>query len=92
MLTNVGEPFSQNQPITVTFDDNAKTLQAEESGQNFSFGNVSISNVAISGDAGAVSLGIDRSSLGMVWQRYQPDQVITEFGQCRPNVEPGAKP
>lgn len=91
VLTNVGDQSSaQNRPITVIFDDNAKTLQAQEGGQNYRFENVSISNVAISGGVGAVSLGIDRSSLGMVWQRYQSDRVITDFGQCRPDAGPDA--
>lgn len=93
VLSNVGDqPSSQNQTIMVIFDDSAKTLQAQFGGQNYSLGNVSISNVAISGDVGAVSLGIDRSSLGMVWQQYQPDKVITNFGQCRANAGAGAAP
>ncbi len=92
VLINVGgQPPSQSQPITIIFDDNVKTLQAQEGEQNYSFGNVSISNVAISGDVGAVSLGIDRSSLGMVWQQYQPDKVITNFGQCQPTPGPAAR-
>lgn len=93
VLTNAGDqPSAQSQPITVIVDDDAKTLQARNGGQNYRFDNVSISNVAISGDVGAVSLGIDRSSLGMVWQQYQPDQVITDFGQCRASPVAGATP
>lgn len=92
-LSNAGETQSSaNQSITVIFDDTAKTLLAQEGSQNYSFGDVSISNIAISGSIAAVSLGIDRSSLGMVWQQYEPDKVITQFGQCRSNPEPGAKP
>jgi hypothetical protein len=80
-----GAQSTQNEPVTVTFDDNAKTLQAQRSGRNYSFADVSISNVAISGDAGTVSLAIDRSSLGLVWQQYGTDKVTTEYGKCRQN-------
>lgn len=85
-----GAPSAQNVPVTVTFDDNAKTLQAQRAGRNYSFADVSISNVAISGDAGTVSLAIDRSSLGLVWQQYGTDKVTTEYGQCRQNTASGA--
>lgn len=78
-------PAARDQPLTVTFDDNAKTLQAREGDRNYVFADVSISNVAISGDVDAISIGIDRSSLGIVWQHYASDQVVTEYGQCRPN-------
>jgi len=74
---------AQNPPIVVVFDDNAKTLQAQSGSQSYNFTDVSISNVAISGSAGAVSLGIDRSSLGMVWQQYTPGKATIAFGKCQ---------
>jgi len=74
---------AQKQPIVVVYDDNAKTLQAQSGTQTYHFSDVSISNVAISGNAGAVSLGIDRSSLGMVWQQYTAEKTTIEYGQCR---------
>lgn len=80
-----GAPSAQNEPITVTFDDSAKTLQAQLAGRSYNFADVSISNVAISGDVGTVSLAIDRSSLGLMWQQYGADKVTTEYGQCRQN-------
>ncbi len=81
---------AQNQPIVVVFDDDAKTLQAQSGTQTYSFTDVSISNVAISGSAGAVSLGIDRSSLGMVWQQYSAEKATIEYGQCQKGAVPTA--
>jgi hypothetical protein len=78
-----GLPAAQNQPIVVVFDDNANTLRAQSGARTYSFTDVSISNVAISGSVGAISLGIDRSSLGMVWQQYAPEQATIEFGKCQ---------
>ena len=80
-----GAPSAQNEPVTVIFDDDAKTLQAQRGGQSYSLNDVSISNVAISGDVGAVSFSIDRSSLGVVWQQYGADKVTIEYGRCRQN-------
>jgi len=74
---------AQKQPIVVVYDDDAKTLQAQSGTQTYHFSDVSISNVAISGSAGAVSLGIDRSSLGMVWQQYTAEKTTIEYGHCQ---------
>jgi hypothetical protein len=76
-------PRSQSRPIVVVFDHDKKTLTAKEGSRNYSFRNVSISNVSINGQTDNVSLGIDRSSLGIVWQQYGADKVRTEYGQCR---------
>jgi hypothetical protein len=77
------QPGVQNQVIVVVFDDDAKTLQTQSGSQTYRFTDVSISNVAISGSAGAVSLGIDRSSLGMVWQQYAPETPAITYGKCQ---------
>jgi len=76
---------AQSQPITVTFDDNPKSLHAEDGARSYVFDDVSISNVAISGDIDAISIGIDRSSLGIVWQKYEGDKAVTQYGRCRPS-------
>lgn len=84
VLTDTAEQLgSENRTIVVVFDESAKTLKAQDGSQNYSFSNVSISNIAISGDVNSVSVGIDRSSLGIVWQHYATDKVVTEFGHCR---------
>jgi len=89
VLTNPGsQPNSQS--VVVTFDDTGKTLKAQRGTESYSFANVSISNIAISGQVNDVSLGIDRSSLGIVWQQYGADKVVTEFGQCRVNDHPNS--
>jgi hypothetical protein len=91
VLTNTGtQAGSANQTIVVTFDADAKTLTAQEGSQSYNFSKVSISNVSISGAINSVSLGIDRSSLGFVWQQYGADKAVTEFGQCQPTNHPAA--
>ncbi len=82
------KPGSENRPVVVVFDENNKTLTAEEGGRSYSFKKVSISNISINGDADSVSLGIDRSSFGIVWQQYGADKVRTEYGQCHPARAP----
>ena len=77
-----GKRGSENRPIVVVFDEDAKTVTAKGGGNNYSFSKVFISNVSINGAADSVSLGLDRSSLGIVWQQYEADKVSTEFGQC----------
>jgi len=83
-LTDTAEQLgAKSRPIAVVFDDDAKTLNAQDGARNYRFDNVSISNISISGEVDDVSLGIDRSSSGIVWQQYGPDKPVIEFGQCR---------
>jgi hypothetical protein len=85
LLTDTeAQPKSESRPIVVIFDEAKSTLTAEEGGHLYSFAKVLISNVSITGQANNVSLGIDRSSLGIVWQQYDADKVRTEYGRCRP--------
>ena len=83
-----GNPGSENRPIVVVFDEDAKTLTAKGDGNSYSFSKVSISNVSITGAVDSVSLGVDRSSFGIVWQQYGADKVSTEFGRCHPTQSP----
>ena len=76
-------PGSENRAVTVVYDENDKTLTAEAAGRRYSFSKVTITYIAISGQADDISLGIDRSSLGIVWQQYEADKVNTEYGHCR---------
>jgi len=83
-LTDTAEQLgAESRPIAVVFDDDAKTLNAQDGARNYRFDNVSISNISISGEVDDVSLGIDRSSSGIVWQQYGPGKPVIEFGQCR---------
>lgn len=77
------QPGSKNRPVVIIFDPAAKTLVAREGQQSYRFANVSISNIAISGDVGDISIGVDRSSLGIVWQQYRMGKAATQFGQCQ---------
>jgi len=79
-------PGSENRPVTVVYDEDDKTLTAEAAGRRYSFGKVTITYIAIGGQADDISLGIDRSSLGIVWQQYEADKVNTEYGHCRPSA------
>ncbi len=89
VLTDTGtQPGSENRAVAVVFDDAAKTLSAQSGGQNFSFTSVSISNVTINGATDTISIGIDRSSLGVVWQKYNSTNVVTEYGKCRRSGHP----
>jgi hypothetical protein len=82
------KPQSENRSIVVVFDEDTGLLTAEESNHIHRFGRVSISSATINGQADAISLGIDRSSLGIVWQRYDAGKVLTEYGRCRPGEAP----
>ncbi|HML08693.1 MAG TPA: hypothetical protein VK430_11270 [Xanthobacteraceae bacterium] len=77
-------PGSESRSVVVVYDEDNKTLTAEASGRRYSFSKVTITYIAISGHADDISLGIDRSSLGIVWQQYEADRVNTEYGHCRP--------
>ena len=77
------QPQSEKRSIVVVFDEGNKTLTATDGDHTYSLQRVSISNVSIAGQADDVSVGVDRSSLGIVWQRYDAEQVRNEFGYCR---------
>ena len=78
------KPGSESRPIVIVFDEDAKALTAKEGDHSYSFSKVSISSVSINGLDDSVILGIDRSSMGIVWQQYETDQVRTEYGKCHP--------
>lgn len=86
LTDTTAKPNSESRPITVIFDAESKMLKAEEVGQTHIFRNVSISSVSISGVSDDLSMGLDRSSLGLVFQRYGVGGKVTaiEFGRCQP--------
>jgi hypothetical protein len=89
VLTDTGtQPGSKSRALAIVFDETAKTLSAQDGRQNFSFTSVSISNVAVNGTTDNISIGIDRSSLGIVWQKYDSTNVVTEYGKCRRSGHP----
>ena len=80
-------PGSEKRSIVVTFDESAKTLTAKDGDNTYSFTKISMSAVSMSGSVDKVGIGIDRSSLGIVWQQYDTDTPNTphnEYGRCTP--------
>lgn len=89
VLTDTADQLaSENHEVVVVLDESARSLKAQDGSHSYSLADVSISNISISGDVDNLSIGIDRSSLGIVWQQYQANKVVTEFGHCR-QVEAG---
>ena len=82
------KPGSESRPVAVVFDEDQKTLTVEEGGHSYTFTTVTITYISISGRAEDVSIGIDRSSLGIVWQQYGGDRVQTEYGHCKRAGQP----
>ena len=90
VLTDTAEQLaSENHAVSVVLDEDAKTLKAQDGSQSYSFTKVSISTLAISGEVDNVSIGIDRSSWGIVWQQYNADKIVTQFGRCRQSKASG---
>ncbi|HLN10617.1 MAG TPA: hypothetical protein VK281_16890 [Xanthobacteraceae bacterium] len=71
-------------PITIAFDEDTKTITLDENGQARPLRNVAISNTSMSSHADDVSVGVDRSSLRVVFQTYGQGSVANEYGQCKP--------
>ena len=82
------KPQSESRPIVVVFDEDTGLLTAGESNHIHRFGKVSISSATMNGQTDAISLGIDRSSLGIVWQQYDAGKVRTEYGHCQESQPP----
>jgi len=90
LTDTIGQPGSESRAIAIVFDEAANTLAVQAADNNYNFTTVSISNVSISAQYDDISLGLDRSSLGLVWQQYATDQVSTEYGKCRRSAIPAA--
>jgi len=69
--------------ITISFDEAARTATLTTAAGAYAFRNLAVSSVAVSGSAGAVSFGIDRSTLHLVWQRYDDNKTVIRYGACR---------
>ena len=74
---------AEQRPISVIFDDEAKTLIIKEGSSEWPLRDVAISEVSMTGAGADVSLGIDRSSWRAVFQSYAPESTRNEFGECR---------
>lgn len=72
--------------ISIDIDATARTAWVSTAAGAYAFQRLAVSSVAISGIAGAVSFGVDRSTRRLVWQRYDDDKPDIRYGQCRSAV------
>jgi hypothetical protein len=74
---------AEQRAITVTFDDDARSLAMTMDGTATALRSVAISQTSMTGAGDHVSLGVDRSSWRIVFQTYGEGTVRGEFGDCR---------
>ena len=80
---------AENRSIIVVFDRDAKALTVYPDDSAVVLTNVTMSQIAMSGYvSGDVSLSIDPSSWGIVFQTYKPASTTTEFGACSLSAKP----
>jgi hypothetical protein len=88
-MASTTDVVAETRPITVVFDQEAKALTAYPNGSPLVLTNVTMSQIAMSGYVnGQVSLSVDPSSWGIVFQTYKPDSTSTEFGMCSVSTKP----
>ncbi len=89
--TTVGPKYeaeAENRPITVVFDEEAKTLAVYQDGNRRVLDHVTITQISINGYIDEISLGIDMSSWSIVLQTYKPNSMSAEFGACSQSAKP----
>ncbi len=72
----------ERRSIAIIFDEEATTMNLQESGRIRNLTNVSISMTSMSGGDAGVTIGVSRSSWRVVLQTYQGNSVRTEYGVC----------
>ncbi|MGA2125986.1 MAG: hypothetical protein ABSG76_07525 [Xanthobacteraceae bacterium] len=72
----------EKRAIAIAFDEASRTITLNENDQARPLRDVAISNSSMSGGVDDVSVGVDRSSLRVVYQVYRPESVVNEFGRC----------
>jgi len=83
----------EQRPLVILFDEDANTMQVQESGRTSTLADVSITMTSMSGAGANMTIGVSRSSWRIVRQTYQKNSVRTEFGVCSLTVPPPpAKP
>ena len=73
---------AEKRPLAVIFDDYAKTLTVKQDETEISLQHIAMSQTSMTGAAGTISLGIDRSSWKIVFQTYTQENTRSEFGFC----------
>ena len=80
----------ESRVITVMFDAQTEVLTVYQNGKAQAFDHVSITEGNVNGFTRDFSLGIELSSLTIVFQTYRtnPGVIISEFGACDPSAKP----
>ncbi len=78
----------EKRAIAIEFDEANKTITLDEDGRARPLRNVAISNSSMSGGVDGITVGVDRSSLRVVYQAYGADSVANEFGRCTAAAPP----
>jgi hypothetical protein len=73
---------AEKRSVAVTFDDDTRSLTITIDGTGTPLKNVAISQTSMTGAAGTMSLGVDRSSWRIVFQTYGQGTARNEFGDC----------
>jgi hypothetical protein len=78
----------EKRAIAIEFDEANKTITLDENGRARPLRDVAISNSSMSGGVDGISIGVDRSSLRVVFQAYGAESVANEFGRCTAAAPP----
>lgn len=89
--TKVGPNFNveaENRAITVVFDAATKALTVYQDGSASVLKGVTMTQISMNGSTEDMSVGIDPSSLSIVFQTYKPGSMHAEFGVCKLSEKP----
>jgi len=78
----------EKRAIAIEFDEVVRTITLDENGRARPLRDIAISTSSMSGQADDFIVGVDRSSLRVVYQVYGAESVANEFGRCRPAPPP----
>jgi hypothetical protein len=83
---NQGSQFStdtERRSIHIQVDEAEKRISVYQDGHSEALRNVVITQIAMTGYTEKLSIGIQRSSLNVVLQSYEPNRTKAEFGLCQ---------
>jgi len=84
VIADEAQTDGPSRTIAVRYDEQAKTLEAQDGDKARIYRNVTISTVSINGSDDETTIGIDRSSSSIAFQTYRSDRIVTEIGSCKP--------
>ena len=82
------EQVAEDRSIIVVFDEQTRALTVYQDANGQALNGVTITQSSMSGAVGEISLGLERSSWGIVFQTYGSDSMRAEFGECNLSTEP----